>query len=61
MDELEKKETQRRKDAEGKDPAPACLAKNGWQPLLDSLPMFSDDFMAEREQPPVQARRPLEP
>ena len=24
-----------------------------WQPLLESLELFSDDFMAEREQPPV--------
>ena len=29
---------------------------DSWQPLIDSLTMFSDDFMAERNQPPVQAR-----
>jgi antitoxin VapB len=23
-----------------------------WQPLLESLPLFSEDFMAERMQPP---------
>ncbi len=27
-----------------------------WQPLLESLDMFSDDFMAERDQPPEQTR-----
>lgn len=27
-----------------------------WNTLLDSLSLFSADFMAEREQPPVQAR-----
>jgi antitoxin VapB len=27
-----------------------------WKTLLDSLSLFSDDFMAEREQPPVQGR-----
>ncbi|MEM8535724.1 MAG: type II toxin-antitoxin system VapB family antitoxin [Chloroflexota bacterium] len=29
---------------------------DSWQPLIDSLTMFSDDFMAERNQPPVQVR-----
>jgi len=27
-----------------------------WKTLLDSLSLFSDDFMTEREQPPVQDR-----
>ena len=27
-----------------------------WKTLLDSLSQFSDDFMTEREQPPVQDR-----
>ncbi len=27
-----------------------------WKPLLDSLSMFSTDFMEERIQPPVQIR-----
>lgn len=27
-----------------------------WQPLLDSLGKFSDDFMEDRVQPPVQDR-----
>ncbi len=27
-----------------------------WQVLLDSLQRFSDDFMEERQQPPVQVR-----
>jgi antitoxin VapB len=27
-----------------------------WQPLLDSLERFSDDFMDEREQPLAQSR-----
>ena len=27
-----------------------------WKTLLDSLSQFSDDFMNEREQPPVQDR-----
>ncbi len=27
-----------------------------WRPLIDSLDGFSDDFMAEREQPPHQVR-----
>lgn len=29
---------------------------DSWQPLIDSLAMFSDDFMDERNQPPVQVR-----
>lgn len=31
-------------------------AQNSWQSLLDSLEQFSDDFMADREQPLQQAR-----
>ena len=29
---------------------------SGWQPLIDSLPKFSPDFMADRNQPPQQHR-----
>lgn len=32
---------------------------DSWQPLLDSLSMFSDDFMAERNEPPLQERGEL--
>jgi antitoxin VapB len=32
---------------------------DSWQPLLDSLAMFSDDFMTERNQPSSQAREDL--
>ncbi len=33
--------------------------KQTWQLLLDSLPLFTDDFMEEgRQQPPVQKRKP---
>ena len=32
---------------------------DSWQPLIDSLSMFSDDFMAERNQPPPQVREDL--
>jgi antitoxin VapB len=32
---------------------------NPWQPLFDSLDMFSDDFMDDREQPPEQVREDL--
>lgn len=28
--------------------------KNPWQPLRDSLGMFSEDFLADRNQPDVQ-------
>jgi antitoxin VapB len=28
----------------------------GWDPLMHSLTSFSDDFMTERQQPPVQDR-----
>ena len=32
--------------------------KQTWQLLLDSLPLFTDDFMEEdRQQPPVQKRK----
>ena len=27
-----------------------------WQPLVESLSLFSDDFMQQREQPPLQER-----
>jgi antitoxin VapB len=30
--------------------------KTPWETLLDSLDRFSDDFMQERAQPPVQPR-----
>jgi len=30
--------------------------EKSWQPLLESLDEFSDDFMAERSQPPNQNR-----
>jgi len=30
--------------------------KTPWNTLLDSLSLFSADFMTEREQPPVQER-----
>lgn len=30
--------------------------QDSWQTLLESLDQFSDDFMAERQQPPVQER-----
>lgn len=33
--------------------------KQTWQPLLDSLALFTDDFMeGGRQQPPVQKRKP---
>ncbi|MFN8479267.1 MAG: type II toxin-antitoxin system VapB family antitoxin [Kouleothrix sp.] len=32
---------------------------DSWQTLLDSLALFSDDFMAERQQPAAQARDEL--
>jgi antitoxin VapB len=32
---------------------------DSWQPLIDSLSMFSDDFMADRNQPPTQPREDL--
>ncbi len=28
-----------------------------WQSLLTSLPLFTDDFMTDREQPPIQQRK----
>lgn len=30
-----------------------------WKPLLDSLSLFSDDFMKERQQPPLQQREDM--
>jgi antitoxin VapB len=32
---------------------------DSWQTLIESLDLFSDDFMAERQQPPSQARAEL--
>lgn len=32
---------------------------DSWQTLLESLALFSDDFMAERNQPPTDTRDPL--
>lgn len=32
------------------------LKPQGWEQLEDSLGQFSDDFMAERGQPPIQER-----
>ncbi|MGB9632234.1 MAG: type II toxin-antitoxin system antitoxin VapB [Chloroflexaceae bacterium] len=32
---------------------------DSWQTLIESLAMFSEDFMAERRQPPVQSRERL--
>jgi antitoxin VapB len=32
---------------------------NPWQPLFESLELFTDDFMVEREQPPAQTREGL--
>jgi len=32
---------------------------DSWQTLIESLSMFSDDFMAERDQPPIQVREHL--
>ena len=33
--------------------------QDSWQTLLESLDQFSEDFMAERQQPPVQVRADL--
>jgi antitoxin VapB len=33
--------------------------QDSWQTLLESLDQFSDDFMADRQQPPVQERAEL--
>lgn len=30
-----------------------------WETLIESLSGFSDDFMSERNQPPVQEREPI--
>jgi antitoxin VapB len=32
------------------------LNNNPWRPLIDSLPLFSDDFLQEREQPSIHER-----
>lgn len=32
---------------------------DSWQTFIESLSMFSDDFMAERNQPPTQPREVL--
>ncbi len=32
---------------------------NPWQPLIDSLSLFSEDFMATREQPKLENREEL--
>lgn len=32
--------------------------ENPWQPLIDSLSLFSDDFMENREQPKLETREP---
>lgn len=34
-------------------------AGNPWQPLLDSIAQFSDDYMDDRAQPPAQKRETL--
>jgi len=31
-------------------------ARNSWDSLAESLSKFTDDFLADREQPPVQKR-----
>ena len=33
--------------------------QDSWQTLVDSLALFSDDFMAERQQPTTQQREDL--
>lgn len=33
--------------------------KNPWEPLLDSINKFSDDFMSTREQPEQQKREDI--
>ncbi len=32
---------------------------NAWQPLIDSLSRFSDDFLPDRRQPKLQKRKSL--
>ncbi len=32
--------------------------KNSWDSLINSLPLFSSDFMQERDQPKEQQQRP---
>ncbi|WP_226584831.1 hypothetical protein [Microseira wollei] len=36
------------------------LDANPWRLLFDSLQLFSDDFMASREQPALEVRESLE-
>jgi antitoxin VapB len=33
--------------------------QDSWQTLIESLAQFSDDFMLERQQPPVQEREDI--
>lgn len=33
--------------------------QDSWQPLIESVQLFSDDFMAERNQPSAQPRTDL--
>lgn len=35
--------------------------EDGWETLVQSLDMFSADFMCERNQPQLQNREPIEP
>jgi antitoxin VapB len=32
---------------------------NPWQPLIDSLSLFSEDFMETREQPQLESREDI--
>lgn len=32
---------------------------NSWQTLFDSLDLFTEDFMKDREQPPIETRETL--
>ena len=32
---------------------------NAWESLINSLSLFTDDFLAERKQPPLQVREEL--
>ncbi len=34
-------------------------AKNAWEPLINSLQKFSDDFMSDRDQPQQQEREEM--
>jgi len=33
--------------------------QDSWRALIESLPLFSDDFLANRDQPPAQERTEL--